>query len=139
MDVTEPVRAAGGIVWRPGPSGGPREILVIHRARYDDWSLPKGKLDPGESVADGAMREVLEETGLRCTLGPVAGTVTYRDRFGRPKSVVYFEMHPPGGPVDPFEPGDEVDRIVWLPPERAAAMVTYAHDRELLIRFAARS
>jgi 8-oxo-dGTP diphosphatase len=104
-------------------------VLVIHRPKYDDWSLPKGKLDDGESWEDAALREVEEETGLRCSLGPELGATSYRDSRGRPKVVRYWLMRPEGGE---FEPTDEVDEIAWLSPEEAAERLSYNRDREVL-------
>src|SRR5439155_11590434 len=110
------VRAAGGIVWRDRDAAGLRgrdvEVLLVHRPKYDDWTLPKGKLLPGEDEPAGALREVEEETGLVCRLGHPVGRVAYRDRFDRPKTVGYFEMRPRRGV---FVPGEEVDRVRWLP------------------------
>ncbi len=129
------VRAAGGVVWRDAGDGSPGqdiEILLVHRPKYDDWSLPKGKLLAGEDERAGALREVEEESGLRCDLVRPVGTVRYRDRFGRPKQVEYFEMRPRGGR---FVPGDEVDQVLWLPTARAVATLSYPHDRKLLQRF----
>ena len=117
------VRAAGGIVRRDG------EVLVVHRPKYDDWSFPKGKLDEGESWEDGALREVEEETGLRCSLGAEIASTSYTDSRGRPKVVRYWLMRPEAGE---FEPSDEVDEIAWLSPEDAVARLSYARDRELL-------
>jgi 8-oxo-dGTP diphosphatase len=117
------VRAAGGIVRRDG------EVLVVHRPKYDDWSFPKGKLDDGESWEDGALREVEEETGLRCSLGAEIASTSYTDSRGRPKLVRYWLMSPEAGE---FEPTDEVDEIAWLSPEDAVARLSYARDRELL-------
>ena len=130
------VRAAGGIVWRDRDAAGLRgrdvEVLLVHRPKYDDWTLPKGKLLPGEDEPAGALREVEEETGLACELGRIVGRVAYRDRFDRPKTVEYFEMAPRGGT---FVPGDEVDQVRWLPLAEAATALTYPHDRGLLERF----
>ena len=81
--MNEEVLAAGGVVVRDAP--GAREVVLVHRPRYDDWTHPKGKLDPGESFEDAALREVLEETGWRCALGPELPHVTYADATGRPK------------------------------------------------------
>jgi 8-oxo-dGTP diphosphatase len=129
LDVNEPavVRAAGGVVVRGEGDG--REVALVHRPKYDDWSLPKGKLLDGEPEQDAALREVEEETGIRCRLGPFAGAVTYADRFGRPKVVRYWLMTPQTGA---FVPGDEVDEIRWLPVDDAEDALTYPHDRKLL-------
>ena len=122
----EVVRAAGGVVWRRGPSG--LEILLVHRPKYDDWSLPKGKLDSGETAAEAALREVEEETGLRCVLGEELPPVTYTDRHGRPKVVRYWAMEPRGGR---FRPNHEVDEIRWVTPSGAGALLTYGRDRKV--------
>ena len=106
-------------------------MALVHRPRYDDWSFPKGKLDDGEDEATAALREVEEETGLRCHLGPIVGTVTYNDRRGRPKVVRYFQMDADGGA---FAPNPEVDELRWVPVEDAARLLSYAHDRRLLRR-----
>lgn len=118
------VQAAGGLVWRR-PAGGEAEILLVHRARYDDWTLPKGKLDAGETHEQAARREVEEETGLRCTLGPELPTTSYRDRRGRPKTVRYWAMTPVEGE---FRPSDEVDEVRWMPADAAPALLTYPRD-----------
>jgi 8-oxo-(d)GTP phosphatase len=129
------VRAAGGIVWRDRPGGARErdiEILLVHRPRYDDWTLPKGKLLPGEDERAGALREVQEESGFLCELVRPVGRVRYHDRYGRPKTVDYFEMRPTEGR---FVPGDEVDQIRWLSPAKAAGALTYPYDRDLVERF----
>jgi 8-oxo-dGTP diphosphatase len=129
--VSEPdsaeVKAAGGVVWRRGPSG--IEIAVVHRPHRDDWSLPKGKLDPGESWEDAALREVEEEIGLRCRLGRELPHVSYQDNRGREKVVRYWLMEPISGE---FTPNDEVDELRWLIPQAAAGLLTYPRDRELV-------
>ncbi|HEX5882675.1 MAG TPA: NUDIX hydrolase, partial [Actinomycetota bacterium] len=105
------VRAGGGIVWRRG-QGGVVEIVLIHRPAYDDWSFPKGKLHPGETEAQAALREVEEETGLRCRLGREVGTAAYRDPKRRPKTVRYWEMTPAAGTLGA---ANEVDDARWVP------------------------
>src|SRR4051794_19530784 len=117
------VRAAGGVVVRDGT------VAVVHRPRYDDWSLPKGKLDRGETWEEAALREVEEETGLRCRLGEELSPVSYTDRKGRSKLVRYWLMEPEGGM---FAPSEEVDEVRWMPYEEAAAQLSYPHDRELI-------
>ena len=119
------VDAAGGLVERDGL------IAIVHRSRYDDWSLPKGKLDPGESFEQAALREIEEETGLRCTLGEELESSRYADHRGRPKLVRYWRMTVDGGG---FQPNDEVDELRWLSPGDAAALLSYEHDRLLVGR-----
>jgi 8-oxo-dGTP diphosphatase len=116
-----PGRAAGGIVVRDG------RVLVVHRPRHDDWSLPKGKLRLGESWEAAALREVEEETGLRCRLGGLAGST----RYGL-KEVRYFRMTCDGEPCAQ----NEVDEVRWVPLGEAAALLTYERDVELLSRLA---
>ena len=101
------VRAAGGLLVRG--DAGREQVAVVHRPRYDDWSLPKGKLSPGEEWASAALREVEEETGMRCELGEELGSVRYRDRKGRPKRVRWWRMRPLGGE---FVPGDFVTALL---------------------------
>jgi CYTH domain-containing protein/8-oxo-dGTP pyrophosphatase MutT (NUDIX family) len=120
------VDAAGGVVVRDGP-----RVAVVHRPKYDDWSLPKGKLDDGESFEDAALREVEEETGIRARLLSELDEVHYRDNKDRPKVVRYWVMEPLEG-VDDFEPNDEVDVLEWLTPEQAAAKLSHERDRELV-------
>jgi 8-oxo-dGTP diphosphatase len=127
--MTELVRAAGGVVLRANGAGP--LVALVHRPRYDDWSFPKGKLDEGEDFATAALREVEEETGLRCTIVRSVGVVTYRDRRGRPKVVRYFSMDPDGGT---FVPGDEVDELRWVSAEDAGGLLSYDHDRSVLDR-----
>jgi 8-oxo-dGTP diphosphatase len=121
------VKASGGVVRRPGEHGV--EIAVVHRPQYDDWSLPKGKLDAGETWEAAALREVEEEIGLRCTLGEELPQVEYQDRKGRDKVVRYWLMDVEGGE---FAPNDEVDEVRWVTPAEAADLLTYDRDRELL-------
>lgn len=119
------IEAAGGVVWRRAADGA-LEVLVVHRPRYDDWSLPKGKLDGGESAEAAALREVEEETGLRCSLGRELPTVRYVDHHGDEKRARYWAMQPIGGS---FTPNDEVDEARWLPVDDAAGLLTYDRDR----------
>jgi 8-oxo-dGTP pyrophosphatase MutT (NUDIX family) len=122
------VKAAGGVVWRH--SGDTIAVAIAHRPRYDDWSLPKGKLDAGESWEEAARREVEEETGMRCRLGEELDPTSYHDRKGRAKVVRYWLMEPEDD-VD-FVPNDEVDELRWLAPDQAIRELTYPHDRELV-------
>jgi 8-oxo-dGTP pyrophosphatase MutT (NUDIX family) len=116
----KPVHAAGGVVLRDG------RLAVVHRPRYDDWSLPKGKLDRHESFEDAALREVEEETGLRCRLVRELPAVEYEVR-GRPKLVRYWAMEVED--ETPFVPNDEVDEVRWLEPQEALALLSYDRDR----------
>jgi 8-oxo-dGTP diphosphatase len=120
----EEVRAAGGLVVRDG------KVAVVHRPRYDDWSLPKGKLEPGEGFEEAAVREIAEETGARARIVRELDSDRYIDNRGRPKLVRWYLMD-----VDDageFTPDDEVDELRWLAPERARDLVSYDHDRALL-------
>jgi 8-oxo-dGTP diphosphatase len=122
------VKAAGGVVVRERKDGK-REIAVVHRPRYDDWSLPKGKLEDDETFEQGALREVEEETGLVCKLGRELSPTTYRDRKGRRKTVRYWLMEPRKGE---FAVNDEVDELRWLTPKKAVGLLDYDHDRRLI-------
>lgn len=123
----EVVRAAGGVVVRTdGPSV---EVLIVHRPRYDDWSFPKGKVDPGETDEAAALREVEEETGYRCALGAELEPVEYLDSRGRHKFVRYWIMTVIDGQ---FRPNSEVDVLAWLAPQAARDRLTYSHDQHLL-------
>jgi 8-oxo-dGTP pyrophosphatase MutT (NUDIX family) len=125
---TTVVQAAGGVVWRRTPVGV-IEVLLVHRPRYDDWTVPKGKLEPGEDHAGAALREVAEETGLRCELGPELVSTSYRDRRDRPKQVRYWAMTQAGGD---FVATEEVDEVRWLTLDRARALLTYPRDTAVL-------
>jgi 8-oxo-dGTP diphosphatase len=117
------VRAAGGVVVRDG------RLLLVHRPKYDDWTLPKGKCEPGETDEACAVREVEEETGLRCELGTELLSTHYTDSRGRPKRVRWWRMSPVSGE---FTPTDEVDEIRWLTRDEAAALLSYGRDQALL-------
>ena len=125
------VRAAGGIVWRAGGGGVP-EVLVVHRPKYEDWSFPKGKREEGETDEETALREVQEETGLLCHLGPELPGTSYMDRKGRPKAVRYFVMTVVDGE---FAPSDEVDEVRWLRLPTARTLLSYDRDRGVLDAF----
>jgi 8-oxo-(d)GTP phosphatase len=128
------VLAAGGVVWRGGheADGPEREICVVHRPKYDDWSLPKGKVDEGEQLIVTARREVCEETGAVAHCGQVVGEQHYRVAAGA-KYVRYWAMEYAGGE---FAAQDEVDELRWLPTKRALRTLSYQHDRQLAQRFA---
>jgi 8-oxo-dGTP pyrophosphatase MutT (NUDIX family) len=126
--VTEEVRAAGGLV-RRRHEDGTDEILIVHRPRYDDWSFPKGKLEPGESVEEAAIREVEEETGLLCRLDREVATTRYRDARGRQKTVRYWLMTPIGGRL---EAANEVDEVRFVTLAEARELLTYERDSGLL-------
>lgn len=123
------VAAAGGAVWRTGADGRP-EVVVVHRPRYDDWSLPKGKAERGETAEQTALREVEEETGLRCALGPELVTVRYETTRGEDKTVRWWAMtveHDLG-----FDPGDEVDELRWVPIDEFDRTGTFPTDRDVV-------
>lgn len=122
------VHAAGGVPWRRAVDGS-LEVVVVHRPRYDDWSFPKGKLDPGESFEQAAVRELAEETGYAVDLGVELPVVTYVDRNGRSKVVRWWAMTVLGGD---FVPNDEVDELAWMPAAAAVDILTYPTDRDLL-------
>lgn len=127
------ILAAGGIVIEK--ETGVRRVLLIHRPRYDDWSFPKGKLDPGETLEEAALREVREETGLECRIIRQLATLRYSYRTrntGRlkPKAVHYFLMERVSGAIR--VPGEEVDRAEWVAFDEAARRLSYDQDRKLL-------
>jgi 8-oxo-dGTP pyrophosphatase MutT (NUDIX family)/phosphohistidine phosphatase SixA len=138
-DKLKPIRAAGGVVWRAtslnaGKAGV--EVALIHRPRYDDWSIPKGKLAAGESDLEGALREVLEETGYRVRPGRELGEVHYlknTEGVPREKFVRYWSMEAVGGA---FTPSREVDELRWFPLAEAEDALTRSNDRDVLHRFA---
>jgi 8-oxo-dGTP diphosphatase len=122
------VEAAGGVVTRRGEQG--LEVLVVHRPRYDDWSLPKGKLEAGESFENAAAREVEEETGVRVQLGTELPSQRYVDRKGRDKLVRYWRMTPIG--TSAWTANDEVDAVRWVQAGEAQSFLTYDADRSLV-------
>ena len=121
------VRAAGGLVVRR--RGAEVEVLLVHRPRYDDWTFPKGKAELGETDEACALREVEEETTLRCTLGDELPPTSYFDGKGRPKRVRWWLMEADSGDA---APAHEVDEVRWVSPEQAVQLLTYARDRVLL-------
>ena len=124
------VEAAGGVVVRE--RDGRHEVVLVHRPRYDDWSLPKGKLERGESFEQAALREVAEETGVVCRLGAELEPSTYTDRKGRPKIVRWWLMVPAEGEGESFDPDEEVDELRWLTVDDAIGLADYEDDRRLL-------
>jgi 8-oxo-dGTP pyrophosphatase MutT (NUDIX family)/phosphohistidine phosphatase SixA len=126
------VIAAGGVVWRQSRDG--RQVLLVHRPRYDDWSLPKGKLTPHEHVLVAARREIEEETGQHVILGPPVGIQRYevRKNGGTVPKMVHYWSATLAGPEREFAPNDEVDRLEWLPVEDARRKLSYPRDVEIL-------
>ena len=122
------IEAAGGVVWRRA-ARDQLQVLLVHRPKYDDWSLPKGKLSAGESALDAALREVLEETGLCCEPGAELPEVRYTDRFDRKKRARYWAMVVVDGT---FAVNDEVDAIRWVSLAEAADCLTYARDADVV-------
>ncbi len=132
------IRAAGGVLWRSisgAPDDAVIEVAIVHRPRYDDWSLPKGKLAAGESEIDGAVREVLEETGFHARVGRSLGETRYlkeQDRVMRSKVVRWWAMEATNGS---FVTTREVDDLRWVDPGEARGLLTRSTDRQLLDRF----
>jgi 8-oxo-(d)GTP phosphatase len=121
------VRAAGGLLRRDGD--GSVEFAVVHRHRYDDWTIPKGKLEQGESHREAALRELKEETGFICSMGRELPSTTYRDGQGRTKEVRYWLM---SATLGAFQPNDEVDELRWLGPAESLALLSYERDRAVV-------
>lgn len=133
LSTSTTVRAAGGVVWRPVDGGGPPEIALVHRPRYDDWSLPKGKLDPGEHPLTAAVREVHEETSVRAVPQLRLPTIRYLTGQGVDKVVHYWSMRAVSW--SHREPDDEIEAVRWVPATDAAGLLTYAHDRGVVRTF----
>jgi 8-oxo-dGTP pyrophosphatase MutT (NUDIX family) len=133
MSPDEVIRAAGGVIWRPSEwLPGTVDIVLVHRPAYDDWSLPKGKADKGETDEDAAVREVEEETGLVVKLGAELPSTRYLDRYAKPKLVRYWIMTPVSGEL---KGSNEVDVARWLPLGRAIQMMSYERDQPVLTAF----
>lgn len=130
--------AAGGIVIHAAVAGAPL-VLLVHRPKYDDWSFPKGKAEPDETIEQTALREVGEETGLTCrvirALRPIRYAYESRQGAARPKIVYYFLMGPAGGGL--AVNNHEIDRAEWVTVDEAKRLLSYEHDRELLESLAA--
>ena len=122
------ILAAGGLVWKDAPAG--KELAIIHRPKYDDWTLPKGKLKPGETWSQAAIREVHEETGCRVAIGDFVGCTCYQ-LAAVPKVVLYWNMKLIG--KCDFQPGKEVDELQWLSVDDAVQRLDYETERELIV------
>jgi 8-oxo-dGTP diphosphatase len=135
VSVIGAIEAAGAVVWRRGSTGP--EVLLIHRPRHDDWTLAKGKREPGEEMPETAVREVVEETGVRPVLGRRLRTVHY-EVDGRPKRVEWWAAAEPARPGSGarFVPNHEVDQVGWYPLDQAHERLSYADDRGVLDEFA---
>lgn len=131
MSRSERVRAAGAVLWRR--RAGEVQVALVHRPKYDDWSFPKGKLDPGETHAHAAVREVEEETACRGALGTELISASYVDGKGRDKTVRYWAMEL--AQRAKFVPNDEVDEVRWVDPDAAARQLTYVYDLDVLASF----
>ncbi|MDQ1746720.1 MAG: 8-oxo-(d)GTP phosphatase [Frankiaceae bacterium] len=126
------IEAAGGVLWRPALGGPGVEVALVHRPKYDDWSLPKGKLTSGEHPLLGGLREVWEETGYGAVPGRPLGEIRYL-KDGDPKRVRYWAMQADGGR---FEPNEEVDQLMWLPPREGQRHLLPFRDQRILAEFA---
>ena len=126
------IYAAGAVCWRE--SGRDLLVAIIHRGRYQDWTFPKGKVDPGETLAEAAVREVKEETGLKVKLGVPLETVSYPLDKSKTKVVHYWaaKVSDKALSKSKFKPDEEVSEVVWLKASEAFAKLSYQHDRDLL-------
>jgi 8-oxo-dGTP pyrophosphatase MutT (NUDIX family)/phosphohistidine phosphatase SixA len=122
------IEAAGGVLWRTATGGSGIEVALVHRPKYDDWSIPKGKVDPGEHPVVGGVREVWEETGYTGVPGRPLGEIRYF-KDGTPKRVRYWAMRVEGGQ---FSASDEVDQMMWLPPREAKRHLLPDRDQGIL-------
>ncbi len=127
------IRAAGGVLIQESDDG--LRVLMIHRPRYDDWSMPKGKADGDETDEDTARREVKEETGFSCRLVEEIATSHYVDRKGRPKRVRWYRMEPIS--YIEFVPNDEVDEVRWVRIDEADELLSYERERAVLAQVTA--
>jgi 8-oxo-dGTP pyrophosphatase MutT (NUDIX family) len=127
------IHAAGGMIVRRG-ADGVVQVAVVYRPARGDWTFPKGKLEPGETFEECAIREVFEETCLHCRLGTFVGHTEYRDRKDRPKVVAYWVMEAESGA---FRPNNEVDELRWVDLAGAARILSWDRDRELLVALCA--
>ena len=135
---TSPVLAAGAVCWRI--VNGKVRILLVHRAQRKDISLPKGKVDPGETLPETAVREIAEETGLAVSLGAPLGQVEYTIPSGREKVVYYWSAEVDGHAIEAarFVPNDEIAALEWVSVKKARTLLTYPHDVEIVNAFSAR-
>ncbi|HMG34393.1 MAG TPA: NUDIX hydrolase [Blastocatellia bacterium] len=133
-DESQEIVAAGGLLFRTNENGE-LEVLLVHRPRHNDWSFPKGKIDPNESIEEGAVREVAEETGLRCRIIRTFGAERYQYRTPagnlRPKVVHYFFMEPVSGELR-INSDEEIDAVRWIQVGEAGTRLSYEADRRLL-------
>ncbi len=126
---TTVIEAAGGIVWRK--TGDVKKLALVHRPKYDDWTLPKGKLEKGESWQDAALREVEEETNCKVELENFAGSLSYTVQ-GIPKVVLFWNMK--AVKIPPRAADEEVDNVIWVTPEEALEKLDYTSEKILLAR-----
>ncbi len=123
------IQAAGGLIWRN--TSGDKELAIIHRPKYNDWTLPKGKLNPGESWKEAALREVQEETGCKVEIDSFAGCICYTPE-NIPKIVLYWNMKLIGDCH--FQPNKEVDQLQWLKIKDALALLDYQIEKDLIVK-----